>query len=112
MINYLMKLQNQYLKEMKLEILKIGLKQIELEIYLFLKDIKFKILKKELLLRKDRLMKLLEEKDKEKYKKFLESHERCNFQQSLEWGEVKDSWIKEVILSEDEKCNIRGSLCV
>ena len=57
-------------------------------------------------------MKLLEEKDKEKYKKFLESHERCNFQQSLEWGEVKDSWIKEVILSEDEKCNIRGSLCV
>ena len=57
-------------------------------------------------------MKLLEEKDKEKYKKFLESHERCNFQQSLEWGEVKDSWIKEVILSEDEKGNIRGSLCV
>lgn len=57
-------------------------------------------------------MKLLEEKDKEKYKSFLESHERCNFQQSLEWGEVKDSWIKEVILSEDEKGNIRGSLCV
>lgn len=57
-------------------------------------------------------MKLLEEKDKEKYKKFLESHERCNFQQSLEWGEVKDSWIKEVILSEDKKGNIRGSLCV
>lgn len=57
-------------------------------------------------------MKLLEEKDKEKYKSFLESHERCNFQQSLEWGEVKDSWIKEVILSEDGKGNIRGSLCV
>ncbi len=57
-------------------------------------------------------MKLLEEKDKKRYKEFLESHERCNFQQSLEWGEVKESWIKEVILSEDDKGNIRGSLCV
>ena len=57
-------------------------------------------------------MKLLEEKDKERYKKFLESHERCNFQQSLEWGNVKTNWIKEVILSEDKDGNIRGSLCV
>ena len=57
-------------------------------------------------------MKLLENKDKKKYKKFLESHERCNFQQSLEWGEVKDSWTKEVILSEDKKGKIKGSLCV
>ena len=57
-------------------------------------------------------MRLLEEKDKENYKKFLESHERCNFQQSLEWGNVKTSWKKEVILSEDDKGNIRGSLCV
>ncbi len=57
-------------------------------------------------------MKLLEEKDKERYKKFLESHERCNFQQSLEWGDVKTSWKKEVILSEDEKGDIQGSLCV
>jgi len=57
-------------------------------------------------------MKLLEEKDKIRYKHFLEKHERCNFQQSLEWGEVKDSWIKEVILSEENEGNIRGSLCV
>ena len=57
-------------------------------------------------------MKLLEEKDKERYKSFLESNERCNFQQSLEWGNVKTSWIKEVILSEDKDGNIRGSLCV
>ncbi len=54
-------------------------------------------------------MRLLEEKDKENYKKFLESHERCNFQQSLEWGNVKTNWIKEVILSEDENGNIRIS---
>ena len=26
-----------------------------------------------------------DEESKNKYKKFLESHERCNFQQSLEW---------------------------
>ena len=48
-------------------------------------------------------MRLLEEKDKQEYKSFLESHERCNFQQSLEWGNVKTSWKKEVILSEDKE---------
>ena len=57
-------------------------------------------------------MKLLDINDKERYKKFLESHDRCNFQQSLEWGNVKTSWKKEVILSEDNQGNIRGSLCV
>jgi len=57
-------------------------------------------------------MKLLQEKDKENYKKFLSNHPRCNFQQSLEWGDVKTSWKKEVILSEDENGNIKGSLCV
>ena len=57
-------------------------------------------------------MKFLEENDKQRYKEFLEKHERCNFQQSLEWGNVKTAWKKEVILSEDENGNIRGSLCV
>ncbi|MFG6319070.1 MAG: peptidoglycan bridge formation glycyltransferase FemA/FemB family protein [Clostridia bacterium] len=57
-------------------------------------------------------MKFLEENDKEKYKKFLEGHERCNFQQSLEWAKVKDSWKNEVILSLDNDGNIVGSLCV
>ncbi|MCI8309393.1 MAG: peptidoglycan bridge formation glycyltransferase FemA/FemB family protein [Clostridia bacterium] len=57
-------------------------------------------------------MKLLEDKDKIRYKEFLEGHKRCNFQQSLEWGNVKDSWIKEVILSENKEGEIRGSLCV
>ncbi|MBR3614977.1 MAG: peptidoglycan bridge formation glycyltransferase FemA/FemB family protein [Clostridia bacterium] len=57
-------------------------------------------------------MRLLEEKDRDEYKKFLETHDRCNFQQSLEWGNVKTSWKKEVILSEDKDGKIRGSLCV
>ena len=42
----------------------------------------------------------------------MEAHDRCNFQQSLEWGNVKTSWKKEVIISEDNNGNIRGSLCV
>ena len=57
-------------------------------------------------------MKILEEKDKKRYKEFLEKHERCNFQQSLEWGNVKEAWKKEVVLSEDENGNIVGSICV
>lgn len=53
------------------------------------------------------------EESKKEYKKFLESHERCNFQQSLEWAEVKKPyWKPEVILAEDEDGNIIGSLCV
>ena len=58
-------------------------------------------------------MRFLETKsDEEEYTRFLESHERCNFQQSLEWGEIKTNWKKEVILAEDEQKNIIGSLCV
>ena len=57
-------------------------------------------------------MKFLEETDKEAYKEFLSNHERCNFQQSLEWGNVKEAWEKQVILSTDENGKIRGSLCV
>ena len=52
-------------------------------------------------------------KDTEKeYTEFLEKHERCNFQQSLEWGRVKTNWIKEVVLAEDENKKIKGSICV
>ena len=57
-------------------------------------------------------MRFLEEADKDAYKEFLMSNERCNFQQSLEWGNVKESWKKEVILSTDKDGKIRASLCV
>ena len=54
-----------------------------------------------------------DEESKREYKKFLESNERCNFQQSLEWAEVKKpNWKPEVILAEDEEGKIVGSLCV
>ena len=54
-----------------------------------------------------------DEESKKQYKEFLENHERCNFQQSLEWAKVKEpNWKPEVVLAEDEKSNIIGSLCV
>lgn len=54
-----------------------------------------------------------DEDSKNEYKKFLEGHEKCNFQQSLEWAEIKKpNWTPEVILAEDEQKNIIGSLCV
>ena len=57
-------------------------------------------------------MRILEEKDKQVYTQFLEKHERCNFAQSLEWGKVKENWKNEVILAEDEKGEIIGSVSV
>jgi len=54
-----------------------------------------------------------DEDSKKEYKKFLEGHPKCNFQQSLEWAEVKKpNWQPEVILAEDANKNIIGSLCV
>jgi len=53
-----------------------------------------------------------DEKSEKEYTDFLESHERCNFQQSIEWGKVKTSWKKEIILAEDNSGKIIGSLMV
>ena len=55
---------------------------------------------------------ITDEKDKKKYKEFLEKHERCNFQQSPEWTKVKSNWINEVVLAEDENKNIIGAVSV
>ena len=55
---------------------------------------------------------LLADERKKEYKKFLEKHERCNFQQSLEWQRVKSNWKNEVLLSEDENGNIVGAISV
>ena len=55
---------------------------------------------------------LLEAGEEKEYKKFLEAHDRCNFQQSLEWGKVKTSWKNEVVLAKDEKGEIIGAISV
>ena len=54
-----------------------------------------------------------DEKTRNEYKEFLEKSDRCNFQQSTEWAEVKKpNWKPEIILAEDENGRIIGSLCV
>ena len=57
-------------------------------------------------------MRFVTKETEQEYTEFLENHERCNFQQSLEWGKVKTNWIKEVVLAEDESHKIIGSICV
>ncbi len=57
-------------------------------------------------------MRFVTEETKKEYTEFLEKHERCNFQQSLEWGNVKTAWKKEVVLAENENGKIIGSICV
>ena len=58
-------------------------------------------------------MRILEtEKEEEEYMIFLKNHDRCDFQQSLEWAKLKNKWIREVILAEDEQNNIIGSLLI
>ena len=53
-----------------------------------------------------------DKQSEEEYTKFLETHERCNFQQSIEWANVKNNWKREIILAEDSSGKIVGSLMV
>ena len=55
---------------------------------------------------------LVNENNIEKYNEFLEKHDRCNFQQSVAWGKVKEAWINEIVLAEDKDGNIVGSVSV
>ncbi len=60
----------------------------------------------------NKILNLSDKEDQELYTDFLSNHDRCNFQQSLEWGNVKTSWIKEVVASYDDKDKIRGTLMI
>jgi len=55
---------------------------------------------------------LLSKGEEKEYKEFLEAHDRCNFQQALEWGNVKTSWKNEVVLAKGEAGNIIGAISV
>ena len=50
--------------------------------------------------------------DQEKYNAFIQKNEKSHFMQSPLWAKVKDNWKNEVIVSEDENGNIRGTLSV
>lgn len=53
-----------------------------------------------------------DDKSKKEYTEFLEKHERCNFQQSIEWSKVKSFWKNEIVLAEDENGKIIGSISI
>ena len=57
-------------------------------------------------------MKLVNEDNINKYNEFLTKHDRCNFQQSVEWAKVKSNWKNEIILVENDDGEIVGSLSV
>jgi len=57
-------------------------------------------------------MNLVNENNIEKYNEFLKKHDRCNFQQSVEWGKVKEAWKNEIVLAEDKDGNIVGAISV
>ena len=46
------------------------------------------------------------------YTEFLSRHERCNFQQSVEWARVKSHWKNEIVLAEDRQGNVIGGLSI
>ncbi len=46
------------------------------------------------------------------YTEFLSRHERCNFQQSVEWAQVKSNWKNEIILAEAPDGTITGGMSV
>ena len=53
-----------------------------------------------------------DERSRQLYTEFLTRHERCNFQQSLQWAQVKSNWKNEIVLAEDAQGNITGGLSV
>ena len=57
-------------------------------------------------------MKLVDKDNPEVYSEFLKKHERCNFQQSIEWGKVKTSWKNEIVIVENNNGEIIGSISV
>ena len=57
-------------------------------------------------------MKLVTKEREAEYRNFLEKSERSNFQQTIEWGKVKQSWNNEIIIVEDENKKIVGSISV
>ncbi len=55
---------------------------------------------------------LVDETNIEQYNEFLIKHNRCNFQQSVEWGRIKEAWKNEIVLVKDDHNNIIGSISV
>ena len=53
---------------------------------------------------------LVNDDNREKYIKFLQNHKKGHFLQSPEWAKVKQEWINETVLVENENGDIKGSM--
>ncbi len=51
-------------------------------------------------------------KDWKKYEEFISRHYKSHFMQTPMWAKVKDNWKNEVIVSENENGNIKGTLSI
>ncbi len=52
---------------------------------------------------------------KEQYKEFVDfvaDHKNSNFMQSLEWAALKSNWVHEIVVSRDEKGEIKGAMLI
>ncbi len=57
-------------------------------------------------------MEFLNEKNREEFEAFAQSHKNGQFTQSLRWPDVKNNWLYDGIISRDEKGEIRGVMLV
>ena len=49
---------------------------------------------------------MITEELKKEYNEFLVKSKKCNFQQSIEWGDVKQEWKKDLAIVRDENGKI------
>ena len=54
------------------------------------------------------MIEFLNASNKEQYEKFVFSHKKGHFMQSVKWGKIKSEWINEAVISYDENKEIKG----
>lgn len=57
-------------------------------------------------------MELVNKATEKEYEEFLEKHERCHFQQSIEWAKIKNNWKNDIIIVRDSHEKIAGSISI
>lgn len=58
------------------------------------------------------VMEILSKDKYSEYEDFVSHHPHGAFQQSVQWGLVKDEWENEVVVSRDDKGNIKGGIFI
>lgn len=57
-------------------------------------------------------MELVNKATEKEYQEFLERHDRCHFQQSIEWAKIKNNWKNDIIIVRDKDNKIVGSISI